>query len=200
MKNTDMTPPLVVFIVFDVVNYYPSITLELLTKALAWAKTHVDITEEEIEIIKETKKSLLFMNKEAWTKKGDLNFDVAQGGFDSAEVCDLVGLFLLAELRKEKLDLNAGVFRDDGLGVSSAKPRVVDQMKKKICAVYKKHGLGLTVDANKKVVHVFTWRKDDIFRQRRLSIHHVLCIMHYISCIILMHHALVSCIKKSPPS
>ena len=73
-----------VFIVFDVVNYYPSITLELLTKALAWAKTHVDITEEEIEIIKETKKSLLFMNKEAWTKKGDLNFDVAQGGFDSA--------------------------------------------------------------------------------------------------------------------
>ena len=127
-----------VFIVFDVVNYYPSITLELLTKALVWAKTYVDITEEEIEIIKETKKSLLFMNKEAWTKKGDLNFDVAQGGFDSAEVCDLVGLFLLAELRKEKLDLNAGVFRDDGLGVSSAKPRVVDQMKKKICAVYKK--------------------------------------------------------------
>ena len=40
------------------------------------------------------------------------------------------------------------------------------------------------------------WRKDDIFRQRRLSIHHVLYIVHYISCIILMHHALVSCIQK----
>ena len=43
------------------------------------------------------------------------------------------------------------------------------------------------------------WRKDDLFRQRRLSIHHVLCIVHYKSCIILMHHALVSCIKNSPP-
>ena len=65
------------------------------------------------------------MNNQAWTKKGDLNFDVAQGGFDSAEVCDLVGLFLLAELKKEKLNMNAGVFRDDGLGVSSATPRAL---------------------------------------------------------------------------
>ena len=43
------------------------------------------------------------------------------------------------------------------------------------------------------------WRKDNNFRQRRLSIHHLLCIVHYISCIILMHQALVSWIKKSPP-
>ena len=45
----------------------------------------------------------------------------------------------MAELEKEKLNMNAGVFRDDGLGVSSATPRVVEQMKKRICAVYKKH-------------------------------------------------------------
>ena len=141
-----------VFIVFDVVNYYPSITLELLEKAIDWAKQFVNITDKEMEILKETKKSILYMNNEAWTKKGAINFDVAQGGFDSAEVCDLVGLFLLAELKNEKLNMNAGVFRDDGLGVSSATSRVVEQMKKKICSVYKKHGLNLTVDANKKIV------------------------------------------------
>ena len=138
--------------VFIVVNYYPSITLELLEKAIDWAKQFVNITDEEIEILKETKKSLLYMNNEAWTMKGYINFDVAQGGFDSAEVCDLVGLFLLDEVKKAKLNMNAGIFRDDGLGVSSATPREVERIKKSICGGYKKHGLSLTVDANKKSV------------------------------------------------
>ena len=120
------------FIVFDVVNYYPTITLELLLETLKWAKTIVEITDEEIEIIVETKKSLLYFNGEAWTKKGEENFDVAQGGFDSAEVCDIVGLFLLSELRKQKLNADIGIFRDDGLGVSSATPRQIEQIKKKI--------------------------------------------------------------------
>ena len=41
---------------------------------------------EEINIIVETKRSFLYMNGEACVKKGDENFDVAQGAFDSAEV------------------------------------------------------------------------------------------------------------------
>ena len=39
------------FKIFGVVNYYPGITLELLLKALEWAKQFVEITDEEIEII-----------------------------------------------------------------------------------------------------------------------------------------------------
>ena len=140
------------FFVFDVINYYPSITLELLMKALTWAKQFVDISDEEIEIIVETKKSILFMNGEFWTKKGDNNFDVAQGGFDSAEICDLVGLFLLSEIEKLELNANLGKFRDDGLGVSSATPRQREQIKKKICEVYSKHGLKITAETNKTVV------------------------------------------------
>ena len=92
------------------------------------------------------------MNGEPWTKKGEINFDVAQGGLDSAEVCDLVGLFLLSELRKQKLNANLGIFRDDGLGTSSSTPRQIEQIKKKICEVYRQHGLSITVEANKKVV------------------------------------------------
>ena len=140
------------FVIFDVVNYYPSITLKLLLDALKWASQFVEFTDEEIEIITETKKSLLYMNGEPWTKKGENNFDVAQGGLDSAEVCDLVGLFLLSELREQKLNANLGIFRDDGLGTSSSTPRQIEQIKKKICEVYRKHGLSITVDANKKVV------------------------------------------------
>ena len=140
------------FLVFDVVNYYPSITLELLLLALKWAKQFVEITDEEIEIIVETKKSLLYFDGEVWTKKGEKNFDVAQGGFDSAEVCDIVGLFLLSEIRKLKLNAITGIFRDDGLGVSSATPRQFENIKKKICETYRKHGLSITVEANKTVV------------------------------------------------
>ena len=111
------------FIVFDVVNYYPSITLELLLKAINWAKQYTNISDEEIEIILETKKSLLVMNGEFWTKKGETNFDVAQGSFDGAEGTDLVGLFMLSELEKRRLLAELGLFRDDGLGASSAIPQ-----------------------------------------------------------------------------
>ena len=140
------------FIVFDVVNYYPSITLQLLTQAITWAKEFVDISDDEIEVIVETKKSLLIMNEEFWTKKGDTNFDVAQGGYDSAEVCDLVGLFLLSELEKLGLKASMGKFRDDGLALSYATPRQNEKVyKKKICEVYNKYNLEITVSTNKKV-------------------------------------------------
>ena len=92
------------------------------------------------------------MDDEFWTKKGDTNFDVAQGAFDSAEVCDVVGLFLLSEIETLKVKASLGKFRDDGLGASSATPRQSEQIKKKICDVYKKHKLGITAEANKKVV------------------------------------------------
>ena len=141
------------FIQFDVVSYYPSITSELLVRALKWAQDIVEITAEEINIMVETKRSLLYLNGEAWTKKGDENFDVAQGAYDSAEICDIVGLFLLSELKKQNINATLGIYRDDGLGVSSATPRQVDKIKKQICEVYKRHGLSLTVEnLNKKVV------------------------------------------------
>ena len=92
------------------------------------------------------------MNEEFWTKKGDTNFDVAQGGYDSAEVCDLVGLFLLSELEKLGLKASMGKFRDDGLALSYATPRQNEKVyKKKICEVYNKYNLEITVSTNKKV-------------------------------------------------
>ena len=57
------------FITFDVVNFYPSITSELLIEALYWAGGVVKITEREKNIILEAKQSLLYKAGEPWKKK-----------------------------------------------------------------------------------------------------------------------------------
>ena len=139
------------FIIFDVVNYYPSITLELLEKAIRWARGFTNITDEEKNTLIESKKSLLFLKGAYWSKKGS-NFDNAQGSYDGAECCDLIGLYMLNEIKKLKLNLDNILYRDDGLGVSSARPRQIEIIKKKLCTLFNSNGLRITVDANKKVV------------------------------------------------
>ena len=56
------------FIKFDICEFYLSITDELLKKALNYAKSFVDISDEDEEIILHSKRSLLFHNNEVWTK------------------------------------------------------------------------------------------------------------------------------------
>jgi hypothetical protein len=88
------------FISFDIGDFYPSISEKLLNEALAWASDLATITENDISIIKHARKSLLFGNGELWTKKYGSNslFDVTMGSFDGAEICELVGLFILNHL------------------------------------------------------------------------------------------------------
>ena len=73
------------FLQFDVVNFYPSISAELMEAAVEWARTFVDISDSEKKIIMESKKSLIFKNGSPWVKKGGTEFDVAQGSYDCAE-------------------------------------------------------------------------------------------------------------------
>ena len=81
------------FIVFDVVDFYPSISPELLNKALNFASTYETITLKEIEIILHTKKSILYKSDEYWGKKSAANlFDVTMGCYYGAECCEMVGL------------------------------------------------------------------------------------------------------------
>ena len=57
------------------------------------------ITDEEQEVIAHARRSLLFNNKEPWCKKDHNNlFDVTMGAYDGAEVCELVGSYLLSLL------------------------------------------------------------------------------------------------------
>ena len=62
-------------------------------------------------------KSLLFNGDETWMKKESNLFDVTMGAFDGAEICELVGTFILHEITKKYNKENIGLYRDDGLAV-----------------------------------------------------------------------------------
>ena len=138
------------FISFDVCEFYPSISEKLLNSALDFASSFECISDQEREIILHTKKSFLYNNTEPWCKRGDTQFDVTMGSFDSAESCELVGLYILSQL--EKLDINIGLYRDDGLAVCKKSPHQVEKIKKEICRIFSTNNLKITIDANKKTV------------------------------------------------
>ena len=106
------------FIAFDVVDFYPSISIELLNAALEFASDYDNITADEKRIVLHAKKSLLYNSGEAWGKKASSNlFDVTIGSYDGAESCEVVGAFLLHKI-KEKYGNNFGLYRDDGLAIT----------------------------------------------------------------------------------
>ena len=70
------------FISFDIVNFYPSITEDLLRKAIAWAGSLTTITEEDIEIIFACKESVLYSSSSPWVKREGEEFDVTMGSYD----------------------------------------------------------------------------------------------------------------------
>ena len=151
-KEADKKPT-AAFICFDIVDFYPSITDTLLEKALKFASEKTSITKHEIDLIYHTKKSLLFANDTTWVKSSQkTNFDVTMGSFDGAETCELIGLFLLHELQKEH-GQQVGLYRDDGLAILNETPQEIERIKKKMCYIFKSHGLRITIEANKKIVN-----------------------------------------------
>ena len=55
-----------IFMQFDIEEFYPSVSKELLLKAITYVKTFVNITDEEINTIMHSRKSLLFNNTDIW--------------------------------------------------------------------------------------------------------------------------------------
>ena len=139
------------FINFDIVDYYPSVTVDLLNKALDFASLHTTVTQEDREVVHHARRSLLYDKDTPWVKK-ESEFDVAMGSFDGAEVTDLVGLFLLSQLQHLK-GINLGLYRDDGLGTSTLTERQTDILKKQIKKVFESNGLKITIDVNLVVVN-----------------------------------------------
>ena len=102
------------FICFDVVEFYPSITETLLNRALDFASKYVSISADDRQVITDAKHSLLFNNGQPWEKRTSTSlFDVTMGSYDGAETCELVGCYLLSQL-KEIPGIDIGLYRDDG--------------------------------------------------------------------------------------
>ena len=81
---------------YHIEEFYPSISEDLLKKAINYARTFVVISNDKEETIMHCRKSLLFNNLDIWTKKeGNKDFDVTIGSFDGTEIWELVGLYIL---------------------------------------------------------------------------------------------------------
>ena len=88
------------FLMFDIKDFYPSIKEKLLSESIRFAKVYISIANKDIKAIFYARESLLYYNDEPWVKKGESNFEVSMGAYDGAEVCELIGIFMLSLLSK----------------------------------------------------------------------------------------------------
>ena len=144
------------FLKFDIVSFYPSITPKLLRNAIKFARSvhGIFISKADEEMLWQCRKSFLFCDEVPWEKIGPVNFDVPMGSYDGAEVCELVGLYILHKItsgtppifEKEK----CGIYRDDGLAIIKEKGsrRVAENgIKKKLEKLFESEDLKITVDS-----------------------------------------------------
>ena len=69
------------------------------------------------------------------------------GSFDGAEICELVGLFILNKLSKEFCKDNVGLYRDDGLLLlEDNRGRTADQARKQLHKLFEQFQLKITAD------------------------------------------------------
>ena len=85
-------------------------------KAIDHAQSFVTISKEEVKTIMHSRISLLFSDTSVWIKReGDSDFDVTMGSFDGAEICELVGVYILKVLGEKCGKEKVGLYKDDGL-------------------------------------------------------------------------------------
>ena len=92
----------------------------------------------------QSKKSMLFKDGNPWTKKGEDNFDIAMGAFDGAECCELTGFLTLKRSGKTRYWSWTLLWWWP--------PKETENIKKKICKIFKDNGLKITIEANSKSV------------------------------------------------
>ena len=87
-----------------------------------------------------------------WVKKDKPDFDVTMVSYDGAEVCELLGLYILDILTKEFGPDKIGLYRDDGLGCfQNLSAPESEKVKKKLCKIFKQSGLSITDECNLQI-------------------------------------------------
>ena len=81
------------------------------------------------------------------------NFDLPTGWYEGAEVCELVGSFILNKLTSIVNKSDIALYGDDGLGIfyNVSKPKI-ERKKKAIVKVFKRCGLPITIQCNLETV------------------------------------------------
>ena len=81
-------------------------------------------------------------------------FDVTMGSFDGAEICELVGAYVLATLQKTLQKEDVGLYRDDGLMVhTEVTGGDAERIKKQLTKHFESLGLRITIQTNLKTAN-----------------------------------------------
>ena len=143
------------FLKFDIVDFYQSIKNEQLTNALRFARNYINITDDDEHIIRHSCKTLLFDNdNQTWEKTNNVNFfDIPMGSFMGAEICDLIGLYILDQLTNVFPRGQYGLYRDDALSLVNTKsPSALERLSKTLHRVFKNIGFKITIE----ICHTYT--------------------------------------------
>ena len=103
----------------------------------------------------QARKTLLFHEGVPWVKRsGNEDFNVPMGSYDGAEVCELVGAFLLNNLSHIIDKSNVGLYRDNVLGVfkSHSGPET-ERKRKEVIKAFKTHNLSIPTEINIRIVN-----------------------------------------------
>lgn len=138
------------FFQLDIVEFYPSISEELLDKTIEFASKHINFDNETNKLIKHCRKSILFFDGKIWKKKNNNSlFDVTMGSFDGAEICEFVGIYIIHLVRSKFPMLNFGLYRDDGLGFYNSLPGPTTcRLQKDLIKLFQSLNLRITCDFN----------------------------------------------------
>ena len=150
MHSSNPTKDKAKFLQFDISEFYPSITEDLLRNSLEFAGSYTPIDQEDEELIMACRKSVLFNNGKVWTKKNK-DFDVAMGAQDGAEIAELTGIYLLKEVGEYLSSLgeksHAGFYRDNGLiYLENANGPLISKIEKALHRILKQNQLKITIE------------------------------------------------------
>ena len=83
---------------------------------------------------------------------GEETFDVPMGCYDGAEVCELVGTYVLSKLKNITNKEIIGLYHDNRLGIFQNIPKTkIERKKNQIVKVFKDCGLYITIKCNLKI-------------------------------------------------
>ena len=120
-------------------DFYSSVSQAILDNALLFAQEHIQIADDDLQLIKYCGKSLLFNNGEAWKKKlSDSPFDVTMRSYDGSDICEPVDIHILSHLTTFMGKKDVGLSRDDGLFILRQLNRQqTDRIRKRIIETFK---------------------------------------------------------------
>ena len=75
----------------------------------------MEITDRQYQMILACWKTILKNNESTRVKTGLDNFDVHMGGYDSSQITDLVGLYILDSLSRVVDPIQLGLYHNDGI-------------------------------------------------------------------------------------